>query len=161
DGVPCTGNPWLLNKVLREEWGFQGFVLSDLGAITRLYKDHHVAASSADACQLALNSGVDMQVYAFDHDIFQGPILYRIKNGQGSQTTLDAAVTRILRTKFLLGLFDHPLVDEGLDSITRRSQAHLDLSLEVARQSMCLLKNEKGILPLKKNLKRIAVIGPN
>src|SRR5882724_1008665 len=161
DGVPCTGNPWLMNKILRDEWGFKGFVLSDLGAIRRLYDTHHVVASPADAARLALNSGVDMQFYDFDHATFQNAIIDGIKNGQVSETTLDAAVSRILRVKFLLGLFDHPFVDENLDKTVRRSQEHLDLSLEVARQSMCLLKNQNNLLPLKKDLKRVAVIGPN
>lgn len=161
DGVPCTGNPWLLNTVLRGEWGFQGFVLSDLGAIRRLYNDHHTAATPADACRLALNSGVDMQFYDFSHDVYQNAILDGVKNGQVSPATLDAAVGRILRTKFLLGLFDNPLIDENLDKTVRRAPSHLGLSLVVARQSLCLLKNENDLLPLKKDLKRIAVIGPN
>ena len=161
DGVPTTGNPWLMNKVLRDEWGFKGFVLSDLGAIRRLYETHHVAATPREAVQLALNSGVDMQFYDFDHATFQNAIIDGIKNGQVSRATLDAAVSRILRVKFLLGLFDHPFVDENLDQRVRRSQSHLDLSLEVARQSMCLLKNQNNLLPLKKDLQRIAVIGPN
>ncbi|MGH7951709.1 MAG: glycoside hydrolase family 3 N-terminal domain-containing protein [Limisphaerales bacterium] len=161
DGVPCTGNPWLLNTVLRGEWGFQGFVLSDLGAIRRLYADHHVAATPADAVQLAINSGVDMQFYDFPHDVFQNAIIDGVKNGKISEATLDAAVSRILRVKFLLGLFDHPFVDTNLNKTVRRSPAHLALSLEVARQSMCLLKNENNLLPLKKDLKSIAVIGPN
>jgi len=161
DGVPCAGNPWLMNKVLRDEWGFKGFVLSDLGAIRRLYDTHHVAATPREAVQLALNSGVDMQFYDFDHATFQNAIIDGIKTGQVSQATLDAAVSRILRVKFLLGLFDHPFVDENLDKTVRRSREHLDLSLEVARQSMCLLKNQNNLLPLKKDLQRIAVIGPN
>src|SRR5450756_2442774 len=152
DGVPCTGNPWLLNTVLREEWGFQGFVLSDLGAITRLYKDHHVAASPLDAVCLAVNSGVDMQFYDFDHATFQHALIDGVRNGQIPASTLDAAVSRVLRVKFLLGLFDHPLVDETLDQRVRRSRAHLDLSLEAGRQSMCLLKNQGNLLPLKKDL---------
>lgn len=161
DGVPCTGNPWLLKTVLRKEWEFQGLVLSDLGAIARLYKDHHVADSPADAVRLALKSGVDMQFYDFDHDVFQNAIIDGVKNGELSQATVDAAVGRILRVKFLLGLFDHPFVDTNLDAQVRRSQEHLDLSLKVARQSMCLLKNSRHLLPLKKDLGRIAVIGPN
>jgi beta-glucosidase len=161
DGVPCTGNPWLLNTVLRDEWGFQGFVLSDLGAIRRLYEDHHVAATPADAARLAINSGVDMQFYDFPHDVFQNALIEGVKDGQVSEATLDAAVGRILRVKFLLGLFDHPFVDESLDKSVRRSQAHLDLSLEVARESMCLLKNENGLLPLSKDVQCIAVIGTN
>jgi beta-glucosidase len=161
DGVPVTGDPWLLNHVLRDEWGFKGFVLSDLGAIRRLYDTHHVAATPAAAVQLAINSGVDMQFYDFSHDIFQNALIDGVKNGQVSQATLDAAVSRILRAKFLLGLFDRPFVDEDLDKTVRRSQEHLDLSLEVARESMCLLQNKGKLLPLKKNLRRIAVIGPN
>jgi beta-glucosidase len=161
DGVPCTANPWLLNTVLKGEWGFQGFVLSDLGAIRRLVEAHHVAATPADAVVLALNSGVDMQFYDFPHDVFQNAIIDGVKNGKISEATLDAAVSRILRVKFLLGLFDHPFVDTNLDATVRRSPAHLALSLEVARQSMCLLKNENNLLPLRKDLKSIAVIGPN
>jgi beta-glucosidase len=161
DGVPCTGNPWLLNTVLRGEWGFQGFVLSDLGAIGRLYVDHHVAASPAEAVCLALNSGVDMQFYDFDHRTFQSAVIDGLKTGQITPAVLDAAVARVLRVKFLLGLFDHPYVDETLDQKVRRSPAHLDLSLEVARQSMCLLKNKNNLLPLRKELKCLAVIGPN
>jgi beta-glucosidase len=161
DGVPCTGNPWLLNQVLRDEWGFKGFVLSDLGAIRRLYDTHHVAASPAEAVQLAINSGVDMQFYDFDHATFQNALIDGVKDGPVPSSTLDAAVARVLRVKFLLGLFDHPFVDEALDPRVRRSEAHLGLSLEVARQSMCLLKNKDNLLPLKKDLQRIAVIGPN
>ena len=161
DGVPCTANPWLLDTVLRGEWGFKGFVLSDLGAIRRLYDTHHVAASPGDAVRLALNSGVDMQFYDFDHATFQNAIIEGIKSGSVSATTLDAAVGRVLRLKFLLGLFDHPYIDEAVDKTARRSPEHLALSLEVARQSMCLLKNEGGVLPLKNDLASLAVIGPN
>ncbi len=161
DGVPCTGNPWLLNTVLRGEWGFKGFVLSDLGAIRRLYDTHHVVSSPHDAILLAINSGVDMQFFDFDHATYQNAILDGLKSGQISEATVDAAVSRILRLKFLLGLFDHPFIDESLDAKIRRSPAHLDLALEVARQSMCLLRNQNQILPLKTNLQRIAVIGPN
>jgi beta-glucosidase len=161
DGVPCTGNPWLLNKVLRDEWGFQGFVLSDLGAVRRLYDTHHVADSPAAAAVLALNSGVDMQFYDFEHETFQNAIIGGVKCGRVSEATLNQAVARILRVKFMLGLFEHPFVDESLDCSVRHCQAHRDLALESARQSMCLLKNDGNLLPLKKALHRIAVIGPN
>ena len=158
---PARRNRWLLNTVLRGEWGFKGFVLSDLGAIGRLYKDHHVAGTPTEAVQLAINSGVDMQFYDFPHDVFQNALIDGVKNGKVSQATLDASVSRVLRVKFLLGLFDHPFVDESLDQHVRRSPAHLALSLEVARQSICLLKNEGNLLPLKKDLACIAVIGTN
>ena len=161
DGVPCTGNPWLLNHVLREEWGFAGFVLSDLGAIRRLYDPHHVAATPADAALLALNSGVDMQFYDFDHDVFLNAIVAGLKDGRTSEAVLDRAAGRVLRLKFLLGLFEHPYVDEKLDAGVRHSQAQTELALESARESLCLLKNDQRLLPLSKDLKRIAVIGPN
>jgi beta-glucosidase len=161
DGVPCTGNPWLLNGVLRGEWGFRGFVLSDLGAIQRLYVDHHTAATPADAVCLALNSGVDMQFYDFSRDVFQQALINGVKTSQVSPATLNAAVARVLRVKFLLGLFDHPYVDASLSPRVSRAREHLDLSLTVARQSMCLLKNDQGLLPLRKDLKQIAVIGTN
>ena len=161
DGVPCTANPWLLDTVLKGEWGFQGFVLSDLGAIRRLYDVHHVAASPADAVCLAINSGVDMQFYDFDHTTFQDAIIAGVRDGRIDRATLDEAVSRVLRVKFLLGLFDHPFVNELLDQRVRRSPDHLALSLEVARQSVCLLKNQNQLLPLKKDLGCITVIGPN
>ncbi len=161
DGVPCTANPWLLRKVLCHEWGFQGFTLADDGAIRRLCTTHYVAATPADAACLAIDSGVNMQFYDFAENTFQNAIIQGIKDGRLSEASLDDAVGRVLRAKFLLGLFDHPFVDTNLERSVCRSQAHLDLSLEVARQSMCLLKNQDHLLPLSKNLKRITVIGPN
>src|SRR5260370_24442636 len=128
DGVPCTGNPWLLQKVLRNEWGFQGFVLSDLGAIRRLYDTHHVADSPTNAVLLGINSGVDMQFYDFGHETFQNAIINGVKTGRMSETTLNHAVARVFRVKFLLGLFDHPSVDENRDATCRHRQAHSDLA---------------------------------
>ena len=160
DGVPCSANPWLLTTVLRDEWGFQGFVLSDLGAIRRLYTVHHVAATPEEAVQLALKSGVDMQFYDFDHDTFQNAIRDGVRTEKLSQSVLDSAVSRVLRAKFLLGLFDHPFVDVENEKRARRSAAHLDLSLESARQSMCLLKNTGNLLPLSKSIPSLAIIGP-
>lgn len=161
DGVPCTDNPWLLTTVLRGEWGFQGFVLSDLGAIRMLYDTHHVAASPEAAVRQALTAGVDMQFYDFGHDTFQNAIISGARQGKLSKAVLDQAVSRVLRVKFLLGLFDRPDTDPGLAARVMRSPDHLAVSLQTARQSMCLLKNDGHLLPLPKTLKRIAVIGPN
>jgi beta-glucosidase len=161
DGVPCVGDSWLLNKVLRQEWGFNGFVLSDLGAIRRLRDAHHVVDSAFAAVCLAINSGVDMQFYDFDHKTFQNSIIKGVKTGKISLETLDLAVSRVLRVKFMLGLFEHPFIDETLDQRVRHSQEHLDLSLAVAHQSMCLLKNQDNLLPLKKDVESIAIIGTN
>jgi len=161
DGIPVTADPYLLKTILRDEWGFKGFVLSDLGAIERLSGAHRVAASPKDAVILAINSGVDMQFYDFDHKTFQNAIIDGIREGSLSKTALDRAVSDVLRVKFDLGLFDHPLVDPALNATVHRAQAHLDLSLQSALQSMTLLKNDNHLLPLSKGLKRVAVIGPN
>jgi len=161
DGMPITADPFLLKTILRGEWGFQGMVLSDLGAIQRLYKVHHVAATPKDAVCLAIRSGVDMQFYDFDHDVFQNALLNCLKEGTLPETDLDRAVAAVLRLKFSLGLFDHPFVDPSLDGKVYRSQAHLAVSLRSARESMTLLKNESHLLPLSKSIGRIAVIGPN
>ncbi len=161
DGIPVTADPFLLKTVLRDEWGFQGFVLSDLGAIERLYKVHHVAATPKDAVCLAIRSGVDMQFYDFGHDVFQQALIDCIHDQTLSSADLDRAVRSVLRVKFMLGLFDRPLVDPDLSSRTYRSQAHLAVSLRSARESMTLLKNDNGLLPFAKLISRIAVIGPN
>lgn len=161
DGIPITADPFLLKTVLRNEWGFQGMVLSDLGAIQRLYKVHHVAATPKDAVCLAIRSGVDMQFYDFDHSVFQNALLDCLKEGTLPEADLDRAVAAVLRLKFSLGLFDHPFVDPALDKRVYRSQAHLDVSLKSARESMTLLKNDNHLLPLSKSVRRIAVIGPN
>jgi beta-glucosidase len=161
DGIPVTADPFLLKKVLRDEWGFQGFVLSDLGAIERLYKVHHVAATPKDAVCLAIRSGVDMQFYDFAHDVFQQALVDCIHDNTLDAADLDRAVRSVLRVKFTLGLFDRPLVDPDLSARTYRSQAHLAVSLRSSRESMTLLKNDKGLLPLSKSISRIAVIGPN
>jgi beta-glucosidase len=161
DGIPMTADPFLLKTVLRKEWGFQGFVLSDLGAIQRLYTVHHVAASLPEAACMAIRSGVDMQFYDLDHDLFQKALIDCVHDGSLPTADLDRAVRSVLRVKFSLGLFDHPFVDLALDAKERRSPAHLSVSLESARESMTLLKNDNQLLPLPKSTQRIAVIGPN
>jgi beta-glucosidase len=161
DGIPCTSDKWLLTSLLRGEWGFKGFVLSDLGAIRRLFDIHHVSATPQDAVLTALGAGVDMQFYDFHHDVFQKAIIDGAADGRLQAAVLDRAVARVLRAKFMLGLFDRPLVDESLSSRVARNPNHVGLSLESARQSMCLLKNENNLLPLSQDIKRIALIGPN
>jgi beta-glucosidase len=161
DGIPVTADPFLLKKVLRDEWGFQGFVLSDLGAIERLYTVHHVVATPKDAVCLAVRSGVDMQFYDFGHDVFQQALIDCVREKTLTETELDRAVRSVLRVKFMLGLFDRPLVDPALSGRTYRSQEHLAVSLRSARESMTLLKNDNGLLPLSKSTASLAVIGPN
>jgi beta-glucosidase len=161
DGIPVTADPFLLKQVLRDEWSFHGFVLSDLGAIRRLYEDHRVAASPKDAVCMAVRAGVDMQFYDFDHTVFQKALIDCVHEGSLSQADVDRAAGAILRVKFALGLFDHPLVDPAVRDRTYRSPAHLAVSLHSSRESMTLLKNDGNLLPLSKNTQRVAVIGPN
>lgn len=161
DGIAMAANPHLLKQVLRQEWGFKGFVLSDLGAISMLYDTHHVAATPKNAVCKAVRSGVDMQFYDFKHDVFQNALADCVREGTLSQADLDEAVGAVLRVKFELGLFDHPYVDPDLNARVHRSPEHLAVSLESARESMTLLKNEGSLLPLSRNLQHIAVIGPN
>ncbi len=161
DGIPVTADPMLFKKILRQEWGFQGFVLSDLGAIERLYKVHHVAATPKDAACMAIRSGVDMQFYDFAHDVFQQALIDCVQQHTLPEADLDRAVRSVLRVKFRLGLFDHPFVDENRRDAVYRSPEHLAVSLRSARESMTLLKNEGHLLPLSKSTNSIAVIGPN
>jgi beta-glucosidase len=161
DGLPVTADSHLLIQILRKEWGFQGFVLSDLGAIRHLFDRHFLAATPKDAVCRAINSGVDMQFYDFDHAVFQDAIRDGLADGSLRLEALDRAAAAVLRVKFALGLFDRPSINTALAAAVTRSQAHLDLSLESARQSMTLLKNDGNLLPLSKSLRKLAIIGPN
>ncbi len=160
DGIPVTDDPYPLKTILRTEWGFRGFVLSDLGAIERLYSTHHVAATPKDASCMAIRSGVDMQFFDFPHDVFQKALIDCVKEGSLPVADLNRAVSSVLRVKFALGLFDHPFVNPQLNATANRSKAHLGVSLQSARESMTLLKNDGKLLPLSNDLKHIAVIGP-
>lgn len=161
DGIPCVSNPLLLTQVLRREWGFNGFVLSDLGATRMLFDTQHVATTPRDAICMALSAGLDMQFYDFDHDVYQSAIIDAVNEGQLPVAVVDRAAGDVLRVKFELGLFDHPSIDPQLAKDVCHSQPHQDLALESAQESMCLLKNENNLLPLSRDLKTVAVIGPN
>jgi beta-glucosidase len=125
--------------------------LCALGAIRRLYEDHRVASSPAAAACLAIRSGVDMQFYDFDHSVFASALIGCVHDGSLSKADLDRAVRSVLRVKFELGLFDHPFVDPTLMQRVERSTPHLAVSLESARESMTLLKNDANLLPLAKS----------
>ncbi|MDR2474769.1 MAG: glycoside hydrolase family 3 C-terminal domain-containing protein [Bacteroidales bacterium] len=148
DGVPSVANSWLLTTVLRDEWGFDGCVVTDLGAIKKQITTHRTATNAEEAITNALSAGLDMQFYDFPYSEFQHTIVEAVKNGKLPQNDLDRAVKNILRVKFMLGLFDNPYIDETLVERTLHSAEHQALALEAARQSIVLLKNENSVLPL-------------
>lgn len=159
DGIPMVDNKWLLTDVLRKEWGFKGFVLSDLGAIKLSLENHQVARDCTDALAQTLNAGLNMQFYDFSHEDFSNSIKAALQNNMLTEGRLDSAVSDVLRVKFLLGLFDNPYVDTALWAKEKNSNEHQQTALKAAQESICLLKNEQNILPLK-NVHSIALIGP-
>ncbi|HUB62247.1 MAG TPA: glycoside hydrolase family 3 N-terminal domain-containing protein [Puia sp.] len=160
DGIPCVDNKWLLTEVLRKEWGFKGFVLSDLGAIKMSMETHHVAASVPDALAQALKAGLDMQFYDWPHAEFREAMRTALQRGSLTTDQLNRAVRDILRVKFLLGLFDHPYTDTTLSARVFHTSASQELALKAAAEGICLLKNDGGILPLRGDVHHVAVIGP-
>jgi beta-glucosidase len=159
DGVPSHANRWLLGKLLRQEWGFDGLVASDYYGIPQLEQLHHVAADKTEAARLALEAGVDAELP--DPDCYQ-TLLQLVREGKVPEAAVDKAVARNLRAKFLLGLFENPYVDPERAERVTDSAAHRALAAEAARRSITLLKNEGNLLPLdRRALKSIAVIGPN
>ena len=159
DGIPCAASTELLTDILRTEWGFEGVVVSDYYAVDSLLNYHHLAADKADAARLALTAGIDSELPKLD--CYAQPLKEQIEKGSVSNELLDRAVARILRLKFMLGLFENYYVKPEKAAKSFDLPAHRQLALEAARKSIVLLKNEKGILPLNKNIKTIAVIGPN
>lgn len=159
DGIPCVDNTRLLTDVLRKEWGFKGFVLSDLGAIRMSLENHTVANSISDALAQTLKAGLNMQFYDFGHDDFRNAIHEALKNNTLTTTDLDHAVSDILRVKFMLGLFENPYVDPALKNSVFGTDANKALALKAAQEGICLLKNENSILPIKKTGASVAVIG--
>jgi len=158
DGKPCCGSDYLLMKILREEWGFSGHVVSDCWAVSDIVSTHKVTETRAEAAAMALVSGTDLNcgnMYPYLKEALQ--------EGLVSEKDIDRALRRLLRTRFKLGMFDPPDQVRYASISYEKNDApeHGQLALETARQSIVLLKNENNFLPLSKNLKKIAVIGPN
>ncbi|HUQ30497.1 MAG TPA: glycoside hydrolase family 3 N-terminal domain-containing protein [Pyrinomonadaceae bacterium] len=156
NGVPTSANPFTLTQVLRREWKFDGFVVSDYESVRELM-NHGLAATESEAARAGINAGVDMEMVSRLYNK-HGALL--LKEGKVSQATIDEAVRRILRIKFRLGLFDKPYADEGRERTNIFSAESVAAAREIAGRSMVLLKNERETLPLSKNLKSIAVVGP-
>ena len=157
-GEACCGSPLLLSKILREDWGFKGYVVSDCGAILDIYQNHKIVATAPEAAALAVKAGTDLNC----GQVYSSAIIEAVQNGLLSEQEIDTAVARLFTARFKLGQFDPPeLVPYSDIPIEENdSEEHRQLSIRAAQESIVLLKNSKRILPLKKDLKRIAVIGP-
>jgi beta-glucosidase len=159
DGIPSHSNNHLLIDVLRHEWGFNGVLVSDYFGITELIRIHHIVGTKEAAARLALGSGVDVELPFPDA---YPTLAEQVKQGKVAEATIDRAVANHLREKFLAGLFDDPYVDPAYAEKITNSEEHQKLSLQAARETLILLKNQNNLLPLDATkYKHIAVIGPN
>ena len=156
NGVPTSANPFTLTKVLRDEWKFDGFVVSDYESVRELL-NHGIAADEADAARQALNAGVDMEMVS---RLYNKHVAALLREGKVSMQTIDEAVRRILRIKFRLGLFEHPYTDESREASAIFNAQNLAAAREVAARSMVLLKNERDVLPLSKDVRSVAARVP-
>jgi len=159
DGIPSHINHWLLDRVLRQEWGFRGFITSDGDGLQMLVQTHHVAANMSEAGRIALAAGIDFDLS--DGSVYR-TFIAQVKEGQVPEREVDRAAGRMLAAKFRLGLFDDPYVDPDYTEKTTNGPEHRKLAVEAAQKAIVLLRNEKNLLPLDLGkLKTIAVIGPN
>ena len=159
NGRPCSASDWLLNKKLKDEWGFSGFVISDANGVGGANVLHMTATDYADAGKQAIENGLDVIFQtAYDHyKLFYPPF----KNKTIDEKKLDEAVRRVLKAKFELGLFEHPYVDVEEADKNNGTVAHRQLAKKTAQEAIVLLKNKNNTLPLSKNLRSIAIIGPD
>lgn len=155
DGIPSTGNAFILKDVLRGEWGFDGLVVTDWASASEMIS-HGFAADSKEVAMKSVNAGVDMEMVSYTF-VKELPAL--IKEGKVKESTIDEAVRNILRVKYRLGLFDAPYVDEKQPSVMY-TPSHLKVAKQAAVESAILLKNDKEVLPLQESLKTVAVVGP-
>lgn len=157
DGIPATGNAYLQRKILKGDWGFQGFMVSDWGSIMEM-QAHGYAKDLKHAAELAINAGSDMDM---ESSAYVEHLVQLVREGKVKESTIDEAVKRILRTKFVLGLFDNPYkyCNEEYEKVTVGKPEFHQQVLEMAKKSIVLLKNKDEILPLKKSGQKIALIG--
>jgi beta-glucosidase len=157
DGVAAHSSEKLFTKILREELGFKGIVLGEGGGLGTIVAERQ-AANQSEAGTMAMRAGIDIGISI--EDAYMGDLIKNVNEGKIPIQQVDQAVARLLRLKFQLGLFEHPYIDVEKAVKTVHTDEHRDLALQTARESMVLLKNENNILPLKKNIRSIAVIGP-
>ncbi|HYS37760.1 MAG TPA: glycoside hydrolase family 3 N-terminal domain-containing protein, partial [Pseudonocardiaceae bacterium] len=158
NGVPATASHYLLTTLLRDRMGFKGVVISDFGDVPALATTYHLAPDLAGAAALAVNAGVDMTMLPFNADQWQAAMKQDVTNGSIKVARINQAVQRILTLKFQLGLFDHPTVDAA--AANAAVQAGRDVTLQAARESMTLLRNQNNVLPLSPTA-HVVVTGPS
>ena len=154
DGIPCTANYYLLTQLLRNEWRFRGFVVSDLYSIEGVHESHFVAPTIEEAAMQVVSAGVDIDLGG---NAFMN-LTHAVQSGKISEAVIDTAVCRVLRMKFEMGLFEHPYVNPKSATKVVRSEEHIRLAHKVAQSSIVLLKNKNSILPLNKKIKKVAVV---
>ena len=162
DGIPVTGNPYFLTTLLRQEFGFRGYVVSDSEAVEFLLNKHHVAQDSVDMVAQCVNAGLNVRTHFTKPDDYILPLRKAVAQGLVSMQTIDSRVADVLRVKFWMGLFDNPYKGDATHpEQTIHTQESRQLSLRAALESIVLLKNDDQMLPLSNETPRIAVIGPN
>lgn len=164
NGIPMHASGRILTDIIKKEYGFQGFYITDMGDIENLKTEriHRTATDQKDAVRQAINAGIDMHMYSWEREMFVDHLLALVHEGKVSKKRIDDAVKRILTVKFELGLFEQHYVKIEPDKQTYATPEAKELALEAARQSIVLLKNDKNLLPLKNgSYKKILVTGPN
>lgn len=161
DGTPVAADHEILTDYLRGECGMPGFVRSDMCAVRMLHTAHYVADCDEEAIRMGMTAGVDLQLYDYSHEEWQGTIRKLIEEGKMDESVLDEACRRVLRVKFMCGTFDNPYVDESINAKVVNCVEHQRLAREIAENGAVLLKNANHLLPLdKKAHKKIALVGP-
>jgi len=157
DGIPCNANKWLLTDILKKEWGFDGFVVSDGHAIKHIYDAFRTAETKPEAAALSFNAGIDVEIPV---DFFNKPLKEAVKLGLVKESDINESVKRILTQKFRVGLFESPYVNPITSGKIVNNEAQRKVALEVAKEGIILLKNNNKTLPFSKDVKSIAVLGP-
>ena len=160
DGEAVICSRRYLRRILKERYGLKGYVRADFGAVNRLKTSHHMTADSKESIRMAVDGGLDVQGFDFSNSFWEKSLVSLVEEGKLEESVMDEAVSRVLRVKFELGLFENPYTEETHYKDVVRCEKHRMLSLRAARESMVLLQNKGGLLPLR-GVKSIALLGPS
>lgn len=161
DGVPLATSPLFLSEMLRRSWGFRGYVVSDSGAVEWVHTKHRTAATPAEAIRQSIEAGLNIRTHFTPPEDYLEPLRQLVRSGRLPMSVIDQRVREVLRVKYWLGLFDRPYAaDPSQAELVVRHSDHVSVAKRVARESIVLLKNEGGMLPLSPDVKRVLVAGP-